>query len=281
MVDHLVGSDANLKRIQRIESAFGTSGIALVRKDRVLLGEGILTKICKKKPKARQFFLFSDILVYGNIVINNKKFNQQRIIPLEEIKLREIDDEGDIRNGWFICSQRKSFAVFASTPIEKQQWMDHINRAVTDHIREANVRVSATFAATMVPDSEAKLCMHCQKTQFTFVNRRHHCRKCGMVVCGNCSSQKAIIADQSDKPQRVCSSCAVTLKREGGGGLPREISANGSTANTPDSPVEEDSDDDTGYTGSGTARELDEKASFYERVPAAKRNSSEDEGQMI
>ena len=40
---------------------------------RVLVGEGVLTKLCRKKPKPRQFFLFNDVLVYGNIVINKKK----------------------------------------------------------------------------------------------------------------------------------------------------------------------------------------------------------------
>lgn len=43
---------------------------------RVLVGEGVLTKVCRKRPKARQFFLFNDILVYGNIVINKKKVSQ-------------------------------------------------------------------------------------------------------------------------------------------------------------------------------------------------------------
>ena len=40
---------------------------------RVLVGEGVLTKMCRKKPKPRQFFLFNDVLVYGSIVINKKK----------------------------------------------------------------------------------------------------------------------------------------------------------------------------------------------------------------
>lgn len=40
---------------------------------RVLVGEGVLTKVCRKRPKPRQFFLFNDILVYGNILINKKK----------------------------------------------------------------------------------------------------------------------------------------------------------------------------------------------------------------
>ena len=42
---------------------------------RVLVGEGVLTKMCRKKPKPRQFFLFNDILVYGNIMISKKKVN--------------------------------------------------------------------------------------------------------------------------------------------------------------------------------------------------------------
>lgn len=46
---------------------------------RVLVGEGVLTKLCRKKPKPRQFFLFNDILVYGNIVINKKKVSSNNI----------------------------------------------------------------------------------------------------------------------------------------------------------------------------------------------------------
>ena len=37
------------------------------------MGEGVLTKLCRKKMKPRQFFLFNDILVYGNIMIHKKK----------------------------------------------------------------------------------------------------------------------------------------------------------------------------------------------------------------
>jgi len=46
---------------------------ALQAAGRVLVGEGVLIKMCRKKPKPRQFFLFNDILVYGNIIINKKK----------------------------------------------------------------------------------------------------------------------------------------------------------------------------------------------------------------
>ncbi|MPD02525.1 Pleckstrin y domain-containing family F member 2 [Portunus trituberculatus] len=36
---------------------------------------------------------------------------------------------------------------------------------------------------------------------------QHHCRKCGKVVCGPCSSKKVILQHQSSKPLRVCLSC--------------------------------------------------------------------------
>lgn len=50
--------------------------------------------MCRKRPKARQFFLFNDILVYGNIVIGKKKYNKQHIIPLEEVQLQGLEDNG-------------------------------------------------------------------------------------------------------------------------------------------------------------------------------------------
>ena len=68
-----VNSEANSRRIAIVEQCFGSSGTPLAVQGRVLVGEGVLTKMCRKKPKARQFFLCNDILIYGNIVINKKK----------------------------------------------------------------------------------------------------------------------------------------------------------------------------------------------------------------
>ena len=59
----------------------------------IQLNSGILTKSCRKKLKPRQFFLFNDILVYGSIIINKKKYNRQHIIPLENVKLEDVHDD--------------------------------------------------------------------------------------------------------------------------------------------------------------------------------------------
>ena len=45
------------------------------------------------------------------------------------------------------------------------------------------------------PDSDATSCPICKK-QFTWVFRRHHCRKCGRVVCDSCSPHRITIPRQ-------------------------------------------------------------------------------------
>lgn len=211
MVDRLVNSEANNRRIAMVEACFGSSGQPLAVPGRVLVGEGVLTKMCRKKPKSRQFFLFNDILVYGNIVINKKKYNRQHLIPLEQVKLEILEDDGQFRNGWNIRTASKSFAVYAATPTEKKEWMAHINKCIDDLLRKSGKKAVADHAAVWVPDGEANICMHCNKTQFTLLNRRHHCRKCGAVVCGPCSAKRFLLPSQSSKPLRVCTHCYTAL----------------------------------------------------------------------
>ncbi|OWM68786.1 hypothetical protein CDL15_Pgr024973 [Punica granatum] len=38
-----------------------------------------------------------------------------------------------------------------------------------------------------MPDQSCRVCYECD-IQFTFLNRRHHCRRCGRVFCGKCTS---------------------------------------------------------------------------------------------
>ncbi|CAH1163868.1 unnamed protein product [Phaedon cochleariae] len=58
-----------------------------------------------------------------------------------------------------------------------------------------------------VPNNEVLECMCCQKTVFSMFNRRHHCRRCGRVVCYNCSLQRMLVPTYGDILVRVCSTC--------------------------------------------------------------------------
>ncbi|KAH9435022.1 hypothetical protein MCOR02_003983 [Pyricularia oryzae] len=45
------------------------------------------------------------------------------------------------------------------------------------------------------PDAEVTICPIC-RTQFGWLNRKHHCRKCGRVVCNSCSPHRITIPYQ-------------------------------------------------------------------------------------
>lgn len=57
--------------------------------------------------------------------------------------------------------------------------------------------------------------MRCKSAKFTVVNRRHHCRNCGYVICGDCSKNRFLLLSQSDDPLRVCNTCYKALSGSG------------------------------------------------------------------
>eukprot|EP00066_Takifugu_rubripes_P023777 XP_011613043.1 PREDICTED: zinc finger FYVE domain-containing protein 9-like [Takifugu rubripes] len=56
-------------------------------------------------------------------------------------------------------------------------------------------------APVWVPDAQAQVCMKCG-VKFTFTKRRHHCRACGKVFCGLCSSLKFKLSHLDGTPPR-------------------------------------------------------------------------------
>ncbi|KAG5361694.1 E3 ubiquitin-protein ligase PIB1 [Yarrowia sp. C11] len=78
--------------------------------------------------------------------------------------------------------------------------------------------------AVWIPDEQAVSCNCCQAT-FSLFNRRHHCRKCGNVVCNSCSTTRTryppntyvvsppsqIFLESPHVPHRTCDSCVEGL----------------------------------------------------------------------
>ncbi|XP_013097242.2 zinc finger FYVE domain-containing protein 26 homolog [Stomoxys calcitrans] len=59
-----------------------------------------------------------------------------------------------------------------------------------------------------VRDEEATHCMCCRRTAFSMLMRRHHCRRCGRVVCFSCSTYRMRIPElYEDVEVRICNDC--------------------------------------------------------------------------
>ncbi len=64
------------------------------------------------------------------------------------------------------------------------------------------------------PDESANRCSDCNAA-FSFIKRRHHCRKCGQIFCHECSSKTKVLAHPIRRPGgeaeagavRVCDDC--------------------------------------------------------------------------
>lgn len=206
-MDALANTEINSQRIAAVESCFGASGQPLALPGRVLLGEGVLTKECRKKAKPRIFFLFNDILVYGSIVLSKRKYRSQHIIPLEEVTLELLPETLQAKNRWMIKTAKKSFVVSAASSTERQEWISHIEECVRRQLLATGRPPSTEHAAPWIPDRATDICMRCTQTRFSAITRRHHCRKCGFVVCGECSRKRFLLPRLSSKPLRVCSLC--------------------------------------------------------------------------
>jgi hypothetical protein len=49
-------------------------------------------------------------------------------------------------------------------------------------------------------------CADCHR-QFSFVIRKHNCRKCGHVFCGYCSRVKLVLKGSDTVKERICNLC--------------------------------------------------------------------------
>lgn len=201
----------NRERIMAVENSFRSGGKPLLVPGRVLIGEGRLLKLCRRKLQPKAFFLFNDILVYGSIVVSGRWNSHQKILHLEELEQENLEDGVGMRNQWLLRTPRKSFHISAASLKEKQAWMEHIECCRVERMKQLGLPTAMKpFAAIWVPDTASAVCMRCTEP-FNVTQRRHHCRHCGFVVCNSCSKSRAVLTHISSKPVRVCRLCTESL----------------------------------------------------------------------
>ncbi|KAL3872697.1 hypothetical protein ACJMK2_035906 [Sinanodonta woodiana] len=97
------------------------------------------------------------------------------------------------RSADFISSSRLLSASSGTSPVWKHASMDKFVMPAEPPSKDK-----------WVPDSSESVCMVCKQERFSMFNRRHHCRRCGRVVCATCSQKTTIIKGVS---ARTCDDC--------------------------------------------------------------------------
>jgi len=207
-----VKSIENKHKVLAVQKSFTNANAPILAvPNRVLLFEGSLIKLCRKVAKKRHFWLFNDILLYGTLTGPNQ-YKYHRHMPLVNSKCVDLPNDPSRQPYAFqIVTANKSFIVFASNDDEKRTWINKHSKALTMISKRGSIiqlkKEIKELAPVWLHDHMSNNCMQCQCV-FTVVKRRHHCRKCGRLVCGPCSPKKMVL-ENLGKAKRVCSICYV------------------------------------------------------------------------
>lgn len=220
----------HLSKLLQLQSQLGNYEI--IKPGRVFLKDGELFKLSRKGMQPRYFILLNDCLLYtsynGSVQSSGLKVNYE--LPLSSMKVNTPQAE-DYRNEFSIISVRRSFTLCARSLQERQEWVDTLQKAIMDYVSRQksfqNTKLSlycgnenstepfklGQEAPVWIQDSRVTMCQTCT-AEFTVTFRRHHCRACGKVVCGDCSDFRAPLQYMRFQSARVCEECHDTLLKE-------------------------------------------------------------------
>jgi len=84
--------------------------------------------------------------------------------------------------------------------------------AAKDFLVNGDRAISSRVRPRWVLDEESLTCGRC-RLEFDWMNRKHHCRYCGQIFCGACTSTKLLLPAEFgfNAPERVCDGCCTLL----------------------------------------------------------------------
>lgn len=209
----------NFEKLLDIQSSIVTiSNEPIITKlasmDRQLLLVQDLKKVCRKKNKVFRFWCFHDYLIYGS-ALGNEKYSFNRALELVKCS---VVKSNNVQCAFEIYGAEKSFVVITPDQESCNEWVQTLSTAC-DNIKRLNGIGYATdgqqqsganevaVAPLWQPDHNSDICTQCNKA-FTFWNRRHHCRKCGALVCSDHLKHREIIPHISKTiKHKICDNC--------------------------------------------------------------------------
>jgi FYVE/RhoGEF/PH domain-containing protein 5/6 len=175
------------------------------------------------------FHLFNDAVCYSEETSIGLKLH--RLMDLNAGCFAGDNPDPSVQHSFLIVATGKSFVVVGADATTKAEWLAAFDSVLADirkHTKDASASAvgggggsaagSAVAAAaqqsqpSLAPiwagNHSAAECSLC-RAEFTFFRRRHHCRACGALCCGDCSEHERLLRhiDARD-PVRVCDKCA-------------------------------------------------------------------------
>ncbi|CAI8042398.1 FYVE, RhoGEF and PH domain-containing protein 6 [Geodia barretti] len=187
-----------------------------------LLKEGVIRK-CNRRGAKKEVYLFllTDVLLYTKYNEFTRKYSVAWELSIRGMEVVDMEEGGQpvVRNeplSFTVTSKERAIHLVASSPEEKDEWIQALQRAISDlllvhhHLTSSKLLPGAGLgsrAPVWVPDTHVTACQLplCNK-KFSLIERKHHCRQCGRVVCSGCSVERRYLI-YLQKEGRVCNAC--------------------------------------------------------------------------
>ncbi|XP_045700906.1 FYVE, RhoGEF and PH domain-containing protein 3 isoform X1 [Phyllostomus hastatus] len=193
----------------------------------------------------RHLFLFNSMILYcvPKLWLMGQKFSVREKIDISDLQVQDISKPHSPHT-FIITGRKRSLELQTRTEEEKKEWIQVIEATIEKHKHNSQTfkafsqdedsslppdlpMVSASSeepamavdsrgsAAGLEPrkgssktrrDKEKQSCRICGETFNSITKRRHHCKSCGVVICGKCSEFKA----ENSRQSRVCRECFLT-----------------------------------------------------------------------
>ncbi|XP_058024555.1 hepatocyte growth factor-regulated tyrosine kinase substrate isoform X3 [Ahaetulla prasina] len=177
----------------------------------------IKKKVNDKNPHVALYALevLESVVKNCGQTVHDEVANKQTMEELKELFKRQV--EANVRNKILYLIQAWAHA-FRNEPKYKVVQDTYQIMKVEGHVFPEFKESDAMFAAERAPDwVDAEECHRC-RVQFGVVTRKHHCRACGQIFCGKCSSKYSTIPKFGiEKEVRVCEPCYEHLNKKGEG----------------------------------------------------------------
>uniref|UniRef100_A0A8C8S637 Hepatocyte growth factor-regulated tyrosine kinase substrate n=1 Tax=Pelusios castaneus TaxID=367368 RepID=A0A8C8S637_9SAUR len=177
----------------------------------------IKKKVNDKNPHVALYALevMESVVKNCGQTVHDEVANKQTMEELKELFKRQV--EVNVRNKILYLIQAWAHA-FRNEPKYKVVQDTYQIMKVEGHVFPEFKESDAMFAAERAPDwVDAEECHRC-RVQFGVVTRKHHCRACGQIFCGKCSSKYSSIPKFGiEKEVRVCEPCYELLNKKAEG----------------------------------------------------------------
>ncbi|KAL6256493.1 hypothetical protein P5V15_012606 [Pogonomyrmex californicus] len=177
---------------------------------KTLVGLEIL-KMLENKDRALYIHLIKEpLLILEQLLMNCKFENIQKILDTlhDDLQHPDIDISNFDKVIRFYAKKSLDFRVsFQRDGVENRtKNIPQSNPEVENN--EFVMPVNVPTKEEWIPNDRARECGCCKVVIFSMFNRRHHCRRCGRVVCATCSQHRMQVAGYPNSVLvRVCDDC--------------------------------------------------------------------------